>query len=430
MKPDAEFPWDDTLTGSGKKPPLLRNISRPRSSRRKRRENRSSSTSTFKTRTGRFPARSRRRQKLRTRRKPGRGGKRAAAKPRNAAKRAGAKTDGLARVYQPAEVTVPPFLEDIPPVREEVAQYFTGVARFDVALTGILAALAESGHADDTIIFFASDHGMSFPFSKATVYYNGTRSPAILKYPGMPPATTHDELVSSVDIMPTLLELLAVPAPADMDGRSWLPLVRGESQAGRDYVITHVNTVSSGASFPQRCIRTKDHALMFHAWPDGTEEFRVEAMSGITFKSLVEAGRTDERIAARVKQLRIGQPLAFFDEHADAGERTNLIDSPNSRTEARAAGRDSSCSHGKNSRPADREFREGAGRVAHRREELSGQNPVRTLSVRAPVALSMKFRRRRQAVPSTESPPSVEGDFPDSLTRPICHGRVDRNPGG
>ena len=65
----------------------------------------------------------------------------------------------------------------LPPCRKEVAQYYTAVARCDVALQGILAALDESGHADDTVVVFLSDHGMSFPFAKATVYGNGTRSP-------------------------------------------------------------------------------------------------------------------------------------------------------------------------------------------------------------------------------------------------------------
>ena len=327
MKPEAEFPWDETLAGSGKKPPLLRehfqatlknaaaarkpffvnvNIQDPH---RPFPGSGAADTADDEEANDAAPNR-----------------KRARANPRQAAKREGAKTYGLARIYKADEIEVPAFLEDIPPVREEVAQYFTGVARFDVALAGVLEALAENGHEDDTIIFFVSDHGMSFPFSKATVYYNGTRSPAVLKYPGMPPAAVHEELVNSVDIMPTLLDLLSIAPPAGMDGRSWAPLLRGDNEDRRDYVITHVNTVSSGASFPQRCIRTRDRALFFQAWPDGSEKFRVEAMSGITFQALAEAGRKDQRIADRVKQLRVGERLMFFDEQADPAQ--GQLDSP------------------------------------------------------------------------------------------------------
>jgi N-sulfoglucosamine sulfohydrolase len=149
----------------------------------------------------------------------------------------------------------------------------------------------------------------------------------------MPAAAVHEELVSSVDIMPTLLDLLGVKHPEGLDGRSWVPLINGEKQVDRDYVITNVNTVSSGASFPQRCIRTKDWALMFHAWPDGTAKFKVEAMSGITFKALSEAGKTNERIAERVKQLRVGEPLMFFNERTDPGERSNRVTDANYKPE-------------------------------------------------------------------------------------------------
>ena len=64
-------------------------------------------------------------------------------------------------------------------------------------------------------------------------------SPVILKYPGMPPAAVHEELLSSVDIMPTLLDLLAVKYPEGLDGRSWVSLLNGEKQDGRDFIVGH-----------------------------------------------------------------------------------------------------------------------------------------------------------------------------------------------
>jgi N-sulfoglucosamine sulfohydrolase len=128
-----------------------------------------------------------------------------------------------------------------------------------------------------------------------------------------------------VDVLPTLLELLNVPAPVGLDGRSWLPLLRGEKQPERDFVITHVNTVSSGKAFPQRCVRTKDVALMFHAWPNGAPHFRVEAMSGKSFNALAAAAKTEPRIAARMVQFQTGESLMFFDLRTDPDERTNVI---------------------------------------------------------------------------------------------------------
>ena len=228
-----------------------------------------------------------------------------------------------AKVYKPDEVTVPAFLEDIPRVREEVAQYYSSVSRFDRAFGLIVKELKAAGRDADTVVVFMSDHGMSFPFSKATVYRNGTWSPVLIRIPGMKEPQERPEFVSSVDVMPSLLELLGVKAPAGMDGRSWVPLLKGEKQADRDFVVTHVNTVSSGKSFAQRCIRTKDRALMFHAWVGGPEKFRVEAMNGLSFAAMNAS--SDARIQARVKQLVEGEALMLFDTAADPGERKNLI---------------------------------------------------------------------------------------------------------
>ena len=321
MKPEAEFPWDDKIEGSGKNPPLLREhfetTLRHAADARKPFFINVNITDPHRP----FPGSNA------TDAEDAAENPKARAKSRPNKRKAGKLTAAeqhLARIYKPEEVTVPNFLEDIPPVRAEIAQYFTAVARLDVSLRGVLDALKTGGHGDDTLILFMSDHGMSFPFSKATVYFNGTWSPVILKWPGMPGAAAHEEWVSSVDIMPTLLNILGVKHPDGMDGRSWVPLINGEKQEGRDFVITHVNTVSSGMSLPQRCIRTRDWALMFHAWPDGTAKFKVEAMSGVTYKALETAGKADERISSRVKQLRVGEPLMFFSEQSDSAERRNL----------------------------------------------------------------------------------------------------------
>jgi N-sulfoglucosamine sulfohydrolase len=227
--------------------------------------------------------------------------------------------------FRPEEIAVPAFLEDLPPVRRELAQYYSSVRRFDVSFGKIISELKQAGQGDTTLVVFLSDNGMSFPFSKATVYRQGTWSPVLLRWPGMGRPLASESMVSSVDVMPTVLEVLGVKGPAGMDGRSWLPLLRGESQPGRDHVITHVNTVSSGASFAQRCIRTQKASLLFHGWSDGQRQIRIEAMSGLSFNALAAAGKTDARVKARVDQFLLGAPLAFFDLEADPDERRSLL---------------------------------------------------------------------------------------------------------
>jgi N-sulfoglucosamine sulfohydrolase len=315
MMPESSFPWYAKFTGSGKNPDLLGRHTRD------------------------AIAAAQRAQKpffincnLTDLHRPFYGAGKSSAQKKKAAKKDDDgepnEVEGVVVPLQPAEVPIPNYLEDVPNLRREVAQYYGSIKRLDLGFAKVLQALDNSGEAARTVVIFLSDHGMSFPFSKATVYFNGTRSPVCLRWPGMGAPQQRTEFVSSVDLMPTLLDVLRVPAPAGLDGRSWLPLLRGEPQSDRDHVFTHVNSVSSGIFFPQRCVRTATHALMFHAWASSEVSFKVEAMNGLSYAALAEAARTDVRIKGRVDQLLHGNVLAFYDLTQDQSERRNQIENP------------------------------------------------------------------------------------------------------
>lgn len=235
--------------------------------------------------------------------------------------------------FDPKDIWVPTFLEDLPDVRKEVAQYWTSVRRLDLSFGGIIAALKASGQEDNTIIVFMSDHGMSFPYSKATLYRNGTWSPLVIKIPGAKPFINQTDFISSVDIMPSVLALLQVPPPPGMDGRSFVPIMLGGKQPDRDHVFTHVNTVSSGKSFPGRCVRTANHAYIWNEWPDGKTVYRVEAMSGLTWNAIARAGETDARIKRRADFFLFRAAEEFYDDQKDPDERVNLINDAASKAE-------------------------------------------------------------------------------------------------
>lgn len=232
----------------------------------------------------------------------------------------------VVREISPDDVDVPPILEDLPDVRRELAQYWNSAQRMDISIGKVLEVLAQAPEAANTIIFFSADHGMPFPFSKATVYDYGTRTPALLCYPGMNTPRSFEHLTCNIDYMPTLLDLMQVPSPAKIDGKSWLPILKG-SKVHREYVITHVNTVASGEEYPMRAIQSERYALVFSAWSDGKLQFRTESMSGLTYPALKRASETDAKVAERLKQYTTGIPLAFYDLSNDPGQRSNLIGS-------------------------------------------------------------------------------------------------------
>jgi N-sulfoglucosamine sulfohydrolase len=234
----------------------------------------------------------------------------------------------IENLVQPEDVTVPPNLEDLPGVRRELAQYWNSTRRMDAAIGHILKVLEEAGHADNTVIVYCADHGMPFPFAKATCYDHGTRVPVLIHWPGMGAARTFPELTTNLDILPTLLDLLDAPAPAKLDGQSWLPIVNGTATAKPEWQFTYVNEVSSGMAYPTRAVQDDRYALIFSPWADGKLEMRLESMIGLTWPAMVEAAEADPVLAARCRQYTGGVPLALYDRKEDPGERRNLLVDP------------------------------------------------------------------------------------------------------
>lgn len=235
---------------------------------------------------------------------------------------------GIPRPVGPADVEVPPFLEDLPDVRLELSQYWNSVQRADIAIGRVLKALDDSGEAEQTVVIFCNDHGMPFPFSKATGYDHGTRVPAMVRYPGMAAPARFDNLACNVDIMPTALELLGMPVPDGIDGRSWVPRMRGEAAEEPEFLFTYVNGVDNGTIFATRAVVDHRYLLIYQPWSDGERRLTVDSTSGLTLAAMRRAGENDPAIAKRVKDYVFGVPVSFFDLQQDPGQRHNLIDDP------------------------------------------------------------------------------------------------------
>jgi N-sulfoglucosamine sulfohydrolase len=234
------------------------------------------------------------------------------------------------RIYQPDEVVIPGFLPDLPEIREEIAQYYSSVRRADDVVGRVLGELDKSGLSENTLVMLKSDHGIPVPFAKTNVWRHSTSTPWIVRWPGKIKPNTHEteHLVAGVDFAPTILDILGVAPLEDMDGRSFLPVLEGETQAGRDFVFTHINTIASGRSYTMRSIQGKRYGLIWNGWSNGETVFRNESMNGLTWKAMVKAAVSDPAIAARVEHYRHRSPFEFYDYQNDRDALHNLIDSP------------------------------------------------------------------------------------------------------
>lgn len=235
------------------------------------------------------------------------------------------------RVCTPEQAWVPPYLPDLPGVREEWAEYYNTVHRADATLGAVLAVLEEEGIADETVVFYYSDNGAPFPASKQNCYPQSTRTPLIVRWPGKVKPGTLDSAhwVSTMDIMPTVLEMAGLPVPPGIDGRSLLPLLEGEKQDGRDHVFITQNYIRPGVQvYPMRAVHNPDYTYIFNAWSDGRRKFEGECHSGLTFAAMKEAMATDKKVAARVKHISRREPEELYDVRTDPWCLHNLVADP------------------------------------------------------------------------------------------------------
>ncbi|HUT28678.1 MAG TPA: sulfatase-like hydrolase/transferase [Sedimentisphaerales bacterium] len=138
--------------------------------------------------------------------------------------------------HDPQKVAVWPFYPDTHKVRVNIAAYHTQITIMDELVRGLLDQLDADGFAEDTIVFFFSDHGMGLPRGKRWLHDGGLRVPLIVRFPKKyehlapgKPGNTEDRLVSFVDYAPTMLSLLGIEIPKYMEGRAFL----GEKDAPR-----------------------------------------------------------------------------------------------------------------------------------------------------------------------------------------------------
>lgn len=144
-------------------------------------------------------------------------------------------------VHDPRRAAIPPIHPDTEIFRRDRARYYDNISRLDRQVGRVLAELEASGLAEDTIVFFFSDHGGVFPRSKRFLYDTGIRVPLLIRFPDKwrhlapsPPGGKTDRLVGFVDFAPTVLSLAGVAVPDSMQGRAFL----GEQAVQpRDYIF-------------------------------------------------------------------------------------------------------------------------------------------------------------------------------------------------
>ena len=246
--------------------------------------------------------------------------------------------------YDPTKITVPTYLHDNAITREALAKYFGEISKLDEQVGALTKMLDDTKQSDNTVVLFVSEQGSSFPYGgKWSVYDNGIRASAILRWPGkVKPGSSSAALMQYVDVAPTFLAAAGIdPAKIDVgcsdghgatgfDGRSFLPVLFGETDTFRDHVFAQHTTVGTNGAigpYPIRAVRDTRYKLIRNLTPDLTY-----TIGGIHKGEPIESWQADAKnnpaLAARVAHLFNRPSEELYDLQSDPDEMKNLASDP------------------------------------------------------------------------------------------------------
>jgi N-sulfoglucosamine sulfohydrolase len=231
--------------------------------------------------------------------------------------------------YDPATLTLPPYLVDTPTTREAMAAYYAEITYLDTQFGNIMTQLEASGETDNTLVLFLTEQGSNFPFCKWTCYETGLRSTAIARWPGEVPANHQiDTPIQYIDIVPTLIELAGgSPSTMNFDGRSLAKIFDSNEPIHR-YIFGLQTTrgIHHGpAAYAIRTVRDERYRLIWNL------NYNASFQNSVTknfapYQSWDETG--DDFATQRHLAYRQRPEFELYDLIEDPWSMTNLAEHP------------------------------------------------------------------------------------------------------
>jgi N-sulfoglucosamine sulfohydrolase len=214
---------------------------------------------------------------------------------------------------------------DHPKLREDTANHYNCIMRVDSLIGDLLDALEQSGKADNTLVIHISDHGADLLRGKTTCYEGGLRVPLILSWPGrIQSGQVRKDLVSAIDLYPTILEAAGISGPSSLPGRSLVSLLRGESPEWRKQLFGEYHLQGVHNFQPQRSVRGERYKLIHNLIPDRPNASFAFAMRTHYGKLAGGLGLEDGPAAAAYRLMRQPPEYELYDLREDPFEFRNL----------------------------------------------------------------------------------------------------------
>lgn len=160
--------------------------------------------------------------------------------------------------HDPAKAKLPPYYPDTPLVRKDWARYADNITAMDYMVADVLKQLEEDGLAANTVVFFWGDHGRGLPRGKRWLYDSGIRVPLMVRWPGKIKPGVVDDVVSLMDLGPTVLSIAGVQVPAVMQGQ---PFLGEQKKAPRQYAFAHRDRMDEAYDMMRSVIDKRFHYI-------------------------------------------------------------------------------------------------------------------------------------------------------------------------
>lgn len=227
----------------------------------------------------------------------------------------------------PNNIKLPPYYPESPIIRKDIARYYNNIIRMDSIVGDILKQLEDDGLAENTIVFFFSDHGAALPWYKREVYERGLHVPLMIRFPDKNGASTSDnQLLSFMDLAPTVLSLAQVKVPKQMNGQAFLG--RQKTSAPRKYIFAARDRLDEHYDLV-RTVRDSQFQYIRNYQPDKLNYmnigFRRQMPMMMEILRLRDAGKLDS-IQGRWFNVKPVEEL--YDLEKDPFELNNLAQDP------------------------------------------------------------------------------------------------------
>jgi arylsulfatase A-like enzyme len=230
--------------------------------------------------------------------------------------------------YDPQQLPLPAGSIDTPATHQWRARYAAAVTKGDEEL-GVVLDAVDKHLGKETLLVFSSDHGAQWPFAKWNCYESGVRVPLVVVWPGViKPGSRSGAMVSWIDLLPTLAEAAGAAPPEEIDGRSFLPVLRGAATAHRDRIYTTHSGDGQWNIYPIRAVRSGNWKYIRNLHPEFAFTTHIDLPGNLGqrgyFASWEAKGVKDLGAAAIVKRYHARPAEELYDLAADPHEQHNL----------------------------------------------------------------------------------------------------------